>query len=376
MSAEPAHPNVLLVRGLDGQATPRELERLAAAGERPRAIPLEVARALDADVLDLNFVLERGSTFSRVVARRVGILEGQVVEAFLRRREYGTIVAFADRLGLELALVCKLTRSRRDLVLVSSRLVGSSSKRFFLGRARVQSHIREIISYSSVQLELGAQQYGLPRARLHALLQPVDERFWRPQDTAIDDLVCSVGSVEGYRDYPTLFAAVRDLPVQVELAVGSFISSPKHRDERARRFDAALAADPAPPNVRYRLEVPYLELRDLYARSRFVVMPLKEADFDAGVTSITEAMAMGKAVIATRIRGQVDVLHDGVEGLYVPAGDPAALRKAIDHLQRHPDEAARMGAAGRAAVIERHRLDDFARAIAEISLGQPAPNID
>ena len=83
-------------------------------------------------------------------------------------------------------------------------------------------------------------------------------------------------------------------------------------------------------------------------------------------------MAMGKAVIATRIRGQVDVLHDGVEGLYVPPGDPVALREAIDHLLRHPDEAARMGAAGRAAVLERHRLDDIARALAAISLGQPA----
>jgi glycosyltransferase involved in cell wall biosynthesis len=368
MSAEPAHPNLLLVRGLDGQPTPRELERLAAAGERPRSIPVEVARALDADLLDLNFVLERGSTLSRSVTRRVGVLDGQVVEAFLRRRRYGTIVAFADRIGLELALLYKLTRSRRDLVLVSSRLVGSASKRFFLGRARVQSHIREIISYSSVQLELGAEQYGLPREHLHALLQPVDEQFWRPQDAPVDDLVCSVGAVEGYRDYPTLFAAVRDLPVQVELAVGSFISSPKHRDERARRFQATLAADSPPSNVRYRLEVPYLQLRELYARSRFVVLPLLEADFDAGVTSITEAMAMGKAVITTRIRGQVDVLHDGVEGLYVPPGDPAALREAIDHLLRHPDEAARMGAAGRAAVIERHRLDDFARAVAEISL--------
>jgi glycosyltransferase involved in cell wall biosynthesis len=375
VSAEPARPNLLLVRGLDGQPTPRELERLAAAGERPRSIPVEVARALDADMLDLNFVLGRGSKLSRAVARRVGILEGQVVEAYLRRGRYETIVAFADRLGLELALLCKLTRSRRDLVLVSSRLVGSSSKRFFLARARVQSHIREIVSYSSVQLELGAEQYGLPREHLHALLQPVDENFWQPQNTPADDLVCSVGSVEGYRDYPTLFAAVRDLPVQIELAVGSFITSQQHRADRARRFDAALATDPPPPNVRHQLEVPYPELRELYARSRFVVLPLLDADFDAGVTSITEAMAMGKAVITTRIRGQVDVLHDGVEGLYVPPGDPAALRRAIDHLLRHPDEAARMGAAGRAAVLERHRLDDFARAIAEIAIGHPAPGV-
>ena len=61
-------------------------------------------------------------------------------------------------------------------------------------------------------------------------------------------------------------------------------------------------------------------------------MPLVDVDFDAGVTSITEAMAMGKAVIVTRTKGQVDVIHDGVEGLYVPPADPAALREAIVHL--------------------------------------------
>lgn len=363
----PEHPNALVVRGLAGQPGVDELDRQVAAGSRPRSIYVEVARALDADVIDLEFLERHGSRLSRSVGRRVGILEGQVVETFRRRHRYGTIVAFADRIGLELALLCKLTRSRRDLVLVSSRLTGRA-KQLYLDRARVQTHIREIMSYSSVQLELGAELYGLSRDHLHPLLQPVDERFFAPDGREPEDLICSVGCIAGLRDYPTLVEATRNLPVRVELAVGSFIQSPKHRRERAELFRSAIPPESLPENVTYRMELPYLELRELYARSRFVVMPLKEVDFDAGVTTITEAMAMGKAVISSRVRGQVDVLHDGVEGIYVPPNDPVALRDAIEHLLAHPEEAERMGAAGRSAVVERHRLDDFAARVAAIAL--------
>jgi glycosyltransferase involved in cell wall biosynthesis len=75
---------------------------------------------------------------------------------------------------------------------------------------------------------------------------------------------------------------------------------------------------------------------------------------------------MGKAVITTRNRGQVDVLRDGVDGLYVPPKDPDALREAITHLLDNPAEAERLGAAGRAAVLERHTLDGYVERVAGI----------
>ena len=159
-------------------------------------------------------------------------------------------------------------------------------------------------------------------------------------------MICSVGCVTGFRDYATLVDAARGLPVQVKLAVGSLILSVADRQRRADRFRAAIPPSELPENIEYRLDLPATTLRDLYARSRFVVMPLEEVDFDAGVTSITEAMAMGKAVVVTRNRGQVDVVRDGVEGLYVPARDPRALREAITYLLENPSVAERMGAAG------------------------------
>jgi glycosyltransferase involved in cell wall biosynthesis len=357
--------SAIVVRGWPGQPPPHELIRLADAGERPRTPYVEVARALDAEVIDADHLSEHGGAVSRVVGRRIGTVEGQVLEAFLRRRRYRHIIAWADRIGMELALLLKLARSRRDLVLVSNWLMGPS-KRVYLERGRVQSHLGTIIGYGSVQLELAAERYGIPAEKLHLALQPVDERFWRPVEIAAEQTICSVGCVSGFRDYGTLVESVRGLPVQVELAVGSLILSASHRLRRADLFRTAIPPAELPPNVSYQLDIPARGLRDLYARSRFMVMPLEEVDFDAGVTSITEAMAMGKAVVLTRNKGQVDVVRDGVEGLYVPARDPRALREAITYLLDNPAEAERMGKAGRAAVLDRHRLDDYVRRFASI----------
>src|ERR1019366_5413789 len=85
------------------------------------------------------------------------------------------------------------------------------------------------------------------------------------------------------------------------------------------------------------------DLRELYARSRFVVVPLQRSDTDNGVTVILEAMAMGKPVICSRTRGQVDVINDGVTGLFVPVGDVKALRAAMLELWNDPDRASEMG---------------------------------
>ena len=355
--------NALIVRGWPGQPAPAELRRQAAAGERPRTLYVELAKALDADILDANALLEDGAAISQFVGR-VGMLEGQVVEAFIRRHRYRHIVAFADRIGLELALLFKVTRSRRDLALVSSRIMGRA-KRPYLEKLRVQSHLGPIISYSSVQLDLAAEHYGLPRESLHVELQPVDEQFWHPMEAANEDLICSVGCISGYRDYATLVEAVRGLPVRVELAIGNLNLSDAQQRSRRALIESKLPAESLPENVTYSLELGPHRLRDLYARAQFVVMPLEDVDFDAGVTAITEAMAMGKAVIVTRARGQVDVVRDGVDGIYVPAKDPRALREAVTHLLDNPAEAARLGAAGRAAVLERHTLDDYCRRVAE-----------
>src|SRR5581483_62511 len=164
-------------------------------------------------------------------------------------------------------------------------------------------------------------------------------------------LICSAGLE--WRDYPTLIEAVRGLDVEVRLGAASPWS--KHRNETERRE--------LPPNVTAR-RYEYHELRQLYADSRFVVVPLYENDFQAGITTILEGMAMGKAIVTTRTTGQVDTIREGVNGLYVPPGDVAALRKALTHLLDHPEEAARLGAQARHDLESAMTLDHWVERIA------------
>jgi glycosyltransferase involved in cell wall biosynthesis len=124
-----------------------------------------------------------------------------------------------------------------------------------------------------------------------------------------------------------------------------------------------VATSKVPNNVTVRKFTQY-ELRQLYADSLFMVMPLENVMFQAGVTAILEGMAMGKAVICSRVPGQTDVVVEGDNGRYVPPGDPAALRTEILRLLSDPEEAARLGANGRKLIEREMNLDLYAQRLA------------
>src|SRR5207249_11266794 len=125
----------------------------------------------------------------------------------------------------------------------------------------------------------------------------------------------------------------------------------------SKREDSTQNQD-IPANVTVR-RFSQFDLRQLYADSRFMVMPLHNVNFQAGVTAILEAMAMGRAVICTKTLGQTDVIVHGETGIYIPPGNPQALRTAIEYLLDNPHEAERMGQAGRRLVQQTMSLDCY-----------------
>lgn len=351
----------ILVSGYWGQPNCTELERLAAAGEAPRTDYVELARMLDADVIDGHYMAERAAPLARIIASRVGMMAGQIAEVFLRRGCYRHILVWGERLGFPVALLFKLAHARHDLVLI---LYCASTPRraVFLQRFKVHSHLRAISNESSMQMEIAAQQLGVPQDKLYLNLPGSDERFWHPDNGPTENLICSVGSEA--RDYPTLVKAAQGLDLEVELVVGG--GGPV----------AALLREIGdihlPPNIRVRNKLSWPELRRLYSRSRFVVVPTQDVEFNAGITVVREAMVMGKAVIVTRSRGQVDYVRDGEHGIHVPPGDSLALRAAIEYLINHPQEAERMGRAGRALMEECYTLDIYVARLAAIMRGDAA----
>lgn len=70
--------------------------------------------------------------------------------------------------------------------------------------------------------------------------------------------------------------------------------------------------------------------------------------------TLLEAMAMGKAIVATRVGGIPNVITDGREGLLVPAADAAALAAALKRLIQDAALRRALGERAREAVLARY----------------------
>jgi glycosyltransferase involved in cell wall biosynthesis len=82
--------------------------------------------------------------------------------------------------------------------------------------------------------------------------------------------------------------------------------------------------------------------------------------------AVLEYMAAGRPIVATTVGAVPELIEDGVHGLLVPPGDPAALATAILRLLREPGLATSLATAARQRVHERysraamvHRFEAF-----------------
>ena len=73
--------------------------------------------------------------------------------------------------------------------------------------------------------------------------------------------------------------------------------------------------------------------------------------------SILEYMAANLPVVATDCGGNRELVADGETGFIIPPGDVVAAAAAIERLLSDSEQAARMGARGRAVVAEQHSPD-------------------
>jgi glycosyltransferase involved in cell wall biosynthesis len=78
---------------------------------------------------------------------------------------------------------------------------------------------------------------------------------------------------------------------------------------------------------------------------------------------VAEAMAAGKPVIATAHGGPTELVVEGETGSLIPPNDPYALASAIKSLLADPDEAARLGRAGRKRLLDQFEIREYVQRI-------------
>jgi glycosyltransferase involved in cell wall biosynthesis len=328
-----------------------EFKAEVARGREPRLDVFELAKKLDATLIDFQDVERSSDPAVTFVARTAGKSAAVALLGFRERKRFDTFFTTGEDIGLPLSLLLKASRVKSSHTMIAHTLF-PPKKRVFFQVGRVARSFDRLLVYSTTEERLAIDELGVPADRVQRIYYHADQEFFRPDGRATEpDLICAAGQL--LRDYDCLVEAIRDLPVRLQIAAGSpWI-------DHALRPKGAL-----PANVTWGRMNRY-ELRELYAKSALAVVPILQNHYQTGIATILEMMAMGKCVIATKTHGQTDTIVDGVTGVYVPPGDPAALRAAIERLLANPEEAARLGRAARAFVEERAGLDLFVSKVAD-----------
>jgi len=341
---------------------PADVNAQIAQGKRPTADYIAMARAFQADLIDYNKARQMANWFGRLLEKVGGANLLLAWCCFSLRKRYRILFTDGEQVGIPLAFLLKFFNTgQRPRHLMIAHILSVPKKTILLDWFGLASHIDVIFAYSTWQKQFIERRWKLPPDRVEFTPFMVDANFFAPQQAREDGyqpqqpqqpMICAVGLE--FRDYPTLLQAVKGLDLQVVIAAASPWS---------KRADTT-AGHEIPGNVTIRRFTQY-ELRDLYAASQFVVLPLYHVNFQAGVTSILEGMAMEKAILCTRTPGQTDVIVEDETGVYVPAGDADALRLAILDLLNNPEKAARLGKNGRQVILEKMSLECYVKRLVE-----------
>jgi len=319
-------------------------------------------------VLSRVHVARESLVFSARVAQRLGCLRRagrlDVVEApefhapglaaAVSRGAAGRGPVVVTRLHTPGFLTERLAGERRT---ADSRLVEG------LERAAVRSATL-VTSPSAAVAAAVARRWGIPRRPTRVIPNPIDADRFAPARTPSDPAtLLIVGRIEHNKGQDVAVEALplirRTVPdarlllagADSELAGagGSALAALRRRTRALGLPENALAATGA---------VDRSELPALYARGSVCLVPSR---FEAFGYTCLEAMACGRAVVASATGGLPEIVSAGRDGLLTRPADAVALARAVVALLSDADLRRRLGDAARATVEERFATPVIAR---------------
>jgi glycosyltransferase involved in cell wall biosynthesis len=211
-----------------------------------------------------------------------------------------------------------------------------------------------VICHSTADRKRLLAETGLAPDRVHTAALGVDQSFFVPGNGQGGDYVLAVG-FDVARDYATFVAAIRGLSYKTII-----VARPRNLEGISLPLNVDVIPDPS-----------FVDLRELYAGARCVVIPIRHEGYrfggdTSGITSLLEAMAMAKPVIVSERRTLSDYVVDGESARIVPAEDPVRLREVIQETFEDRSQREALGDAALQTVRERHTTRHLSERIAAI----------
>jgi len=239
----------------------------------------------------------------------------------------------------------------------ATRLYGSAARRVLaplvdrvaLTAVRRAHAVRTISSYTT---ELVRQAGAEPAAMFPAFMD-LDPFLGTVVPLPEQPAPLFVGVLERYKDVDGLAAAWRlaapRLPGVTLRIVG--------KGSRSQVVEGLVQSEWTPA-------VPNDEIPSMLDAATTLVLPSRSEGLGR---IVVEALCRGRPVVATRVGGITDLVHDGENGLLVPPRDPAALANALVRVLTDRALAERLAAAARPSVEPWiARPEDYARRTREL----------
>ena len=185
----------------------------------------------------------------------------------------------------------------------------------------VRRFVRKVIVHSEAIRD--ALPASFPRARIH-IVPHVNYSLWAraatpPPPPAPPLTVLFFGRILPYKGLDVLLAAARLLdPARFRFVIAGEGEVPAITAPNVEIDNRFITDDLLPGH---------------FQRAHVVALPYHAAS-QSGVAQM--AFAFGRPVVATRVGALPDIVHDAVNGLLIPPGDPAALAAALERLADDP----------------------------------------
>ncbi len=353
------YPSVILANDLPYEGL--LARELAASDIECRSLPIAVARRKYLSPTGLAGFLQRVRQSSRMVAEIIEREQFDIVHTNTLAVWTGARAARRTR-RLHNWHIREQLEHPQALVQVMQRFVPSHSTHVIGVSQAVLENIlvtpearaKGRVIYNGVDPQVWLNATGRERIRQEIGVSPDDvvigivARISRMKAT--DLLVESVAQLMAR--YPHVHCLIAGAPVSGQTEV-------------IEKVQALIAASPAPE--RFHLLGERRDAPDLMAGLDILAAPSRTGE--GASLSIIQGMFSGRAVVATDVGGNKELVATGETGFIIPREDVPALTQALDRLVRDARLRAQMGAAGRARGIAKFSLERVHREFNEFLWG-------
>lgn len=262
---------------------------------------------------------------------KMGFKLDQAAFLYPKFSNYDVIIATGDSAGLPLLFLKYLKVINKPIIFMTAGLAGAlkGKEETWVGKfyKRILGQANIFTAYSQVEIDFFEKEMGI-KNKIKYIPLATDYEYFSLKSKTEKKIVCAVGTEAG-RDYRTLFEAINNLPIQVEVAC--------HPDN--------IRGLKTPSNVKVHLNIPVSQVRSLYQRSLMSVVPCKERYRSSGQMVVLESAAAGLPIVASKIHGLTTAFNfqDEKEIIYSAPNNSNSMRKSIEYLLKNKKLAITLG---------------------------------